>query len=301
MSKKLRIGWIGTGVMGSSMAGHLVAAGYPLTVYSRTKAKTRPLLDRGAQWAQTPRAVAGASDIVFSIVGFPNDVEEVMLGENGALHGLAKGGILCDMTTSSPQLAKRIAQAAEKQGCTSLDAPVTGGDVGARDAKLSIFVGGDKAAFELAKPCFEKMGQKLMHCGEAGSGQYAKLANQAAVAGVMFSVCESMLFAQEAGLDVAQWLDLVASGAAGSAAMNTLGRRLLDCNYDPGFFIEHFIKDLGLCLEECRRMQLVLPGVTLAEQFYRMAQAQGQGRNGTQALIQCLSSLSGKKWRRHSK
>ncbi|MDR2826269.1 MAG: NAD(P)-dependent oxidoreductase [Deltaproteobacteria bacterium] len=299
MTKGMRIGWIGTGVMGSSMAGHLLAAGYPLTVYSRTASKAAPLLDKGAKWAETPCAVAAASDIVFSIVGFPKDVEAVIIGENGVLSGLAKGGIICDMTTSSPDLAKRIAESAQKQGCSALDAPVTGGDIGAREAKLAIFVGGDQAAYERTKPCLEKMGQKLLHCGAAGSGQYAKLANQVAIAGVMFSVCESLLFAQEAGLDVAKWLELVASGAAGSAAMNTLGRRLLDCNCEPGFFIEHFIKDLGLCLEECRRMQLILPGLTLSEQFYRMMQAQGSGRKGTQALIQGISRLSGKEWRKH--
>ena len=239
MAEKLRIGWIGTGVMGSSMAGHLLAAGWPLTVYSRTKAKADSLLAQGAQWAESPRAVAAASDIVFSIVGFPKDVEEVMLGENGALRGLTKGGIVCDMTTSSPALAQRIAEAAAAQGCAALDAPVTGGDVGAREARLSIFVGGDKAAFERVEPCFSKMGQRLMHCGPAGSGQKAKLANQVAVAGVMFSVCESLLFAQEAGLDVAQWLELVVPGAAGSTAMGTLGRRLLKTDYAPGFFIDH--------------------------------------------------------------
>lgn len=294
------LGWIGTGVMGVSMAGHLLSAGYPLTVYSRTKSKAQPLLDRGARWASSPRNVAAASDIVFSIVGFPHDVEKITLGENGVLYGLTKGGILCDMTTSSPRLAGRIAEAAAAQGCFALDAPVTGGDMGAREARLSIFAGGDHAAFERAKPCFEKMGQKLMHCGAAGSGQYAKLANQAAVAGVMFSVCESLLFAQEAGLDVAQWLELVTGGAAGSAAMNTLGRRLLKCDYDPGFFVEHFVKDLGLCLEECRAMGLVLPGIALAEQFYRMMQVRGDGRKGTQALIHCLAAFSGKQWREHN-
>ncbi|MBQ3060192.1 MAG: NAD(P)-dependent oxidoreductase [Desulfovibrio sp.] len=300
MADALRIGWIGTGVMGRSMAGHLLAAGWPLTVYSRTRAKADPLLAKGAQWADSPRAVAEASDVVFSIVGFPSDVEEVMLGEKGALNGLAAGGILCDMTTSSPALARRMAEAAAARGCHALDAPVTGGDVGAREARLSIFVGGDAAAFERIRPCLEKMGQRLLHCGAAGTGQQAKLANQAAVAGVMFSVCEAMLYAQEAGLDVPQWLELVIPGAAGSAAMGTLGRRLLKADYDPGFFIEHFVKDLGLCLEECRRMGLVLPGVALADQFYRMMQAQGQGKLGTQNLIRCLAELSGKTWRNHT-
>ena len=289
MNNKPRLGWIGTGVMGHSMAGHLLAAGYPLTVYSRTKAKAEGLLACGARWAETPREVARQADIVFSIVGYPRDVEEVMLGAQGALAGLEKGGILCDMTTSSPVLARRIAEAAAARGCGALDAPVTGGDIGAREARLSIFVGGDREVFEKVRPCFDVMGKNILHCGAAGSGQQAKLANQVAIAGVMFSVCESMLFAQEAGLDVKQWL-----------AMGTLGRRLLGCDYAPGFFVEHFIKDLGLCLEECKRMGLVLPGVALAEQIYRMAQAQGHGKDGTQVLLQVLATLSGKQWRAHA-
>lgn len=294
---RLRIGWIGTGVMGLSMAGHILDAGWPLTVYTRTSAKADPLLARGARWAASPAAVAEASDAVFSIVGYPADVEAVMLGPEGALSGLGKGGILCDMTTSSPELARRIAAEAAARGCASLDAPVTGGDVGAREATLSIFVGGDASALAALRPCFEVMGKRLMHCGGPGSGQQAKLANQIAVAGVMFSVCESLLYAQEAGLDVAQWLELVVPGAGGSTAMNTLGRRLLRRDYAPGFFIDHFVKDLGLCLEECRRMRLVLPGATLAEEFYRMMQARGHGKDGTQALIRCLAALSGKEWR----
>ena len=300
MNNKPRLGWIGTGVMGHSMAGHLLAAGYPLTVYSRTKAKAEGLLACGARWAETPREVARNADIVFSIVGYPRDVEDVMLGEQGALSGLDGGGILCDMTTSSPELARRIAAAAAARGCASLDAPVTGGDIGAREARLSIFVGGERAAYEKILPCLEVMGKKILHCGEAGAGQSAKLANQVAIAGVMFSVCESLLFAQEAGIDVAKWRDLVGSGAAGSAAMNTLGVRLLGLDYEPGFFVDHFIKDLGLCLEECRRMGLVLPGTELAEELYRSVQARGEGGKGTQILIKTLAELSGKTWKAHS-
>ncbi|MDR1856442.1 MAG: NAD(P)-dependent oxidoreductase [Desulfovibrio sp.] len=294
-----KVGWIGTGVMGSSMAGHLADKGFQMQVYTRTKAKAQALLDKGATWAESPAKAAEGADIVFAIVGFPKDVEEVFLGGNGVLAGLGKGGICCDMTTSSPALAARIAEEAQRKGCVSLDAPVTGGDVGARNATLSIFVGGDAAAFEKAKPCFEAMGKKLMHCGAPGTGQKAKLANQVAVAGVMFSVCESLLFAQEAGLDVAQWLELVAAGAAGSAAMNGLGRRMLIRDFKPGFFIDHFVKDLGLCLEECRRMGIVLPATTLAESFYRMLQLRNRGSDGTQAVIEVLAELSNKKWKEH--
>lgn len=297
MSQELRIGWIGTGVMGLAMAGHLLDAGYALTVYNRTRAKAEPLLAKGALWADSPRAVAESSDAVFSIVGYPVDVEEVLLGDKGALHGLTKGGILCDMSTSSPALAERIAAAAQQVGCDALDAPVTGGDVGAREARLSIFVGGTVASYDRLAPCFQKMGTKILHCGGPGFGQKAKLANQVAIAGVMFSTCESLLFAQEAKLDVAQWMELVVAGAAGSAAMNTLGRRMLKKDFDPGFFIDHFIKDLGLCLEECRRMGLVLPGITLADGLYRTMQAKGHGKQGTQALIAALAEMSAKQWR----
>ena len=300
MADKMRIGWIGTGVMGLSMAEHLQSAGYPLTVYNRTRAKAESLLAKGAQWADTPRQVAAKSDVVFTIVSYPRDVENVILGENGVLQGLASGGLVCDMSTSSPVLAERIAVAALQQGCVSLDAPVTGGDIGARNATLSIFVGGDKEGYEKLEPCFNAMGKKILHCGAAGFGQKAKLANQVAIAGVMFSVCESCFFAQEAGLDVAKWLELVVQGAAGSTAMDTLGRRILNNDFAPGFFVNHFIKDLGLCLDECRRMQIVLPGISLAEQLYRSMQARSQGDLGTQALIDCLATLSGKQWHSHS-
>lgn len=300
MSAQMRVGFIGTGVMGSSMAGHLLNAGFPLTVFNRTKSKADSLIQKGAEWASSPKEVALASDIVFSIVGFPADVESVMLGDDGALKGLRKGGILCDMTTSSPELAKAIFIQAKSVGCFSLDAPVTGGDVGARNATLSIFVGGEEEAFSHAKPCFQTMGKNLMYCGASGQGQQAKLANQIAVAGVMFSVCESMLYAHEAGLNVPEWLELVVPGAAGSVAMNTLGRRLLNADFEPGFFIDHFVKDLGICLAECRHMKLVLPGLNLAEQFYRMMQAQGNGKKGTQLLLESLARLSGKKWEKIS-
>jgi 3-hydroxyisobutyrate dehydrogenase len=244
--------------------------------------------------------LAAVSDVVFSIVGYPKDVEEVMLGERGALKGLAQGGVLCDMTTSSPELAERIARAAADKGCIALDAPVTGGDVGAREAKLSIFVGGDRDGYDKIKLCLDKMGPNILYCGGAGFGQRAKLANQIAIAGVMFSVCESLLFAQESGLDVSKWLDLVVAGAAGSAAMNNLGRRALKGDYAPGFFIDHFVKDLGLCLEECRRMRIALPGMTAADQIYRSMQTRGHGDKGTQALVLGLAALSGKQWRAHN-
>lgn len=296
MSEKMRAGWIGTGVMGSAMAMRLIESGYALTVFNRTRAKAQALLDAGAVWADSPREVAANSDIVFSIVGFPADVEHVLLGESGALGGLRKGGILCDMTTSSPALAQKIADRASAVGVSSLDAPVTGGDVGAKNATLSIFVGGEQDAYERARPCLEKMGSKIMYAGQPGQGQQCKLANQIAVAGVMFSVCESMLYARQAGLDVSAWLELVAVGAAGSVAMNTLGRRILKDDFEPGFFIEHFVKDLGLCLDECKRLGIVLPGATLAEELYRMLINQGYAKKGTQLLIEGIAKMSAKEW-----
>ena len=296
MTKLEPVGWIGTGVMGLSMAGHLLKAGYPLTVYSRTRAKAQPLLDAGAVWADSPRAVGEAAAMVFSIVGFPSDVEEVMLGSEGVLSGMAPGGVVCDMTTSSPALAERVAAAAAERGCIGADAPVTGGDVGAREGTLSIFVGGDEAVFARLQPCLAAMGKRIVHCGGAGMGQKAKLANQVAIAGVMFSVCESLLFAQECGLDVRQWLETVIPGAAGSTAMTNLGRRVVDGNYEPGFYVEHFLKDLGLCMDECRRMGLVLPGLSAAEQAYRALVAQGYGKKGTQVFIKGLAALSAREW-----
>ncbi len=297
MSEKPRIGWIGTGVMGLPMAGHLQDAGYQLTVFNRTASKCQPLVDKGAVLAGSPREVGEKSDIVFSIVGYPKDVREVLIGPDGALAGMkGRGGILCDMTTSSPTLAAEIAETAAAAGCISLDAPVTGGDVGARNATLSIFVGGDRAGYEKILPLLQVMGQKIMHCGGPGTGQHGKLANQAAIAGVMFSVCESLIYARSAGLDVRQWLDLVAAGAAGSAAMKNLGPRMLDGNYDPGFFIEHFIKDLKLLAEECDRMDLNLPVTEQALDTYSVMAKQGKGRLGTQALITELSETSSREW-----
>ena len=291
------IGWIGTGVMGISMAGHLLKAGHKLTVYNRTKAKAQALLDAGAAWADTPQAVAEKSDMVFTIVGYPSDVESVILGPQGVLQGLKPGGVVCDMTTSCPALAARIAEAAAQKGCLGADAPVTGGDVGAREATLSIFVGGEQAAFEKLRPCLDSMGKRVVHCGPAGNGQKAKLANQVAIAGVMFSTCESLLFAQEAGLDVRQWIETVIPGAAGSTAMTNLGRRVVDGNFEPGFYVEHFLKDLTLCMDECRRMGLVLPGLAAADQAYRVLVAQGLGKKGTQVLIKGLAALSAKEWK----
>ena len=282
--------------MGHSMAGHLIEAGYSLTVFNRTPSKCQSLVEKGATPAGSPREVGEKSDVVFTMVGYLADVESVTIGPNGCLGGMKAGSILCDMTTSSPTLAGKIANRAAVNGVISLDAPVTGGDVGAMNATLSIFVGGSDEGYARILPLLQVMGQKILHCGRAGMGQQAKLANQAAIAGVMFSVCESLIYAQQAGLDVRKWHELVSVGAAGSVAMKTLGSRIMDGDFRPGFFIDHFVKDLGLILEECRRMHLVLPGTALAEQFYRSMQAKGHGKEGTQALVRALAEFSGKVW-----
>ncbi len=289
-----KIGWIGTGIMGISMATHLRNAGYELTVYNRTKDKAQSLLDLGAQWANSPREVAQNSDIVFSIVGYPQDVEEVILGENGALNALKPGGIVCDMTTSCPQLAQTIAREATAKGCHGVDAPVTGGDVGAKNATLSIFVGSDSNTFTILQPYLEKMGKTVVRCGEAGMGQKGKLANQIAFAGAMFSMCESLLFAKECGLNLEEWRQMVVAGAAGSTAMNILGKRIVDNDFLPGFFIEHFCKDLGLCIAHCKSMNLTLPGLAMADQVYNALKNSGYGKLGTHALFKGLADLSGK-------
>jgi 3-hydroxyisobutyrate dehydrogenase len=295
---KTRVGWIGTGVMGSSMCGHLMNAGFVATVYSRTKQKAEGLVSRGANWAATPKVLATNSDVVFSIVGFPSDVREVMLGEDGALAGAKPGTILVDMTTSQPALAAEIYEAAKARGVHSVDAPVSGGDIGARNAALSIMIGGDAEVVSSLQPLFEAMGKTIVHQGPAGSGQHTKMVNQILIAGGMIGVCEALMYGYKSGLDLQTVMKSVASGAAGSWSLSNLGPRMIDNNFDPGFFVEHFIKDMGIALEESRRMGLCMPGLALASQLYAAVQAQGFGRNGTHALMLALSSLSGFDWRK---
>jgi 3-hydroxyisobutyrate dehydrogenase len=293
---KTRIGWIGTGVMGASMCGHLLARGFSATVYNRTRSKAERLLAQGAVWADSPREVAQHSDVVFTIVGFPRDVREVVLGPEGALAGSKPGSILVDMTTSEPSLAIEIAAAAREKGVFSLDAPVSGGDVGAREARLSIMIGGDADAIEALHPCWEAMGKTFLRQGGPGAGQHTKLVNQTLIASNMVGVCEALLYGYRAGLDLNRVLESVASGAAGSWSLSNLGPRIIQNNFDPGFFAQHFIKDMGIALDEARRMGLVLPGLALAHQLYLAVAAQGHGRKGTHALQLALASLSGIDW-----
>jgi len=294
---KTKVGWIGTGVMGSSMCGHLLAAGYQATVYNRTSSKLNALVERGATVADSPRAVAEASDIVFTIVGFPHDVREVTLGSQGTLYGAKPGSVLVDMTTSEPALAREIFEAAKAQRVHAVDAPVSGGDVGAREARLSIMIGGEPEVVAALNPLFQAMGKTIVHQGPAGAGQHTKVVNQILIATNMIGVCEALLYGQKAGLDLTTVLQSVGSGAAGSWSLNNLGPRMIAGNFDPGFFVEHFLKDMGIALAESRRMKLALPGLALAEQLYRAVEAQGNGRKGTHALMLALARLSNVEWK----
>lgn len=294
--QKTRIGWIGTGVMGASMCGHLMKAGFSATVYSRTKSKAASLLDAGATWADSPKAVAERSDIIFSIVGFPSDVQQVILGDDGALAGMQPGGIVVDMTTSRPSLAVDMYHAAKTKDVHCVDAPVSGGDIGAKNGTLSIMIGGDADVVTALQPCWDAMGQTIVHQGAAGAGQHTKMVNQTLIATGMIGVCEALLYGYKAGLDLETVMKSVASGAAGSWSLSNLGPRIIDNNFDPGFFVEHFVKDMGIALEESRRMGLSMPGLALGFQLYQAVMAQGSARNGTHALQLALANLSGIDW-----
>ena len=293
-----RVGWIGTGVMGKSMCGHLMNKGFAVTVYNRSKGKAQELLAGGAAWADSPKAVAQKSDVVFAIVGYPRDVREVFLGADGALAGSKSGSVLVDMTSSEPSLAVEIHNAAKARGVHAVDAPVSGGDVGAREARLSIMIGGDADVVKALHPCWEAMGKTIIHQGGPGAGQHTKVVNQTLVAAGMVGICEALLYAYKAGLDLPTVLQSVAPGAAGSWALSNLGPRIIANNFDPGFYVEHFIKDMGIALEEARRMNICLPGMALARQLYIALEAQGHGRDGTHALQIALARLSGIDWRK---
>jgi 3-hydroxyisobutyrate dehydrogenase len=291
-AQNIRIGWIGTGVMGVSMCAHLMNAGHPATVFNRTKAKARPLLDRGAAWADSPRAVAEASDVVFTIVGYPADVRRVYLEADGVLAGLGAGKIAVDMTTTSPSLAAEIFAAARAKGAHTLDAPVSGGDVGAKNAALSIMAGGEAEVFEAVRPLFERMGRNISLQGGAGAGQHTKMCNQIVIAGTMIGVCESLLYATRAGLDPQTMLGAIAKGAAGCWTLDNLAPRILKGDFAPGFMIDHFVKDMGIALDEAERMGVNLPGLSLVRGLYDAAARHGHGAEGTQALFLALKELA---------
>ena len=293
---KTRIGWIGTGVMGRSMCGHLMDAGFAVTVHNRTREKAQPLVDRGARWADSPKDIAQASDVIFTIVGYPADVRSVILGPDGVLAGCAPGNVIVDMTTSEPSLAVEIAEAAARLGVHAIDAPVSGGDVGAREARLSIMIGGEADMVAALEPCWLAMGKTIVRQGGPGAGQHTKMVNQVLIASGMVGVCEALVYGYKAGLDLDTVLESVASGAAGSWSLSNLGPRIIANRFEPGFFVEHFIKDMGIALAESKRMGLSMPGLALAHQLYLAVAAQGHARDGTHALEIALASMSGIDW-----
>ncbi len=292
-----RVGWIGTGVMGRSMCGHLMDAGYAATIFNRTASKADDLVAKGATLVQSPKQVAENSDVVFTIVGFPHDVESVILGADGVLAGCQSGMTIVDMTTSKPSLAEQIAKSANELGVASIDAPVSGGDTGARNAALSIMIGGDADAVARIHPLLDLMGKTIVHQGGPGSGQHTKMVNQTLIASGMIAVCEGLLYAQKVGLDLPTVMKSVASGAAGSWSLSNLAPRMIDNDFDPGFFVEHFIKDMRIALDEAAAMKLCLPGLALAHQLYQAVVAQGHERDGTQALLLALAKINEVDWR----
>lgn len=282
----LDIGFIGLGIMGRHMASHLQQAGHRLHLYNRSRGGAQALLERGATWYERPADVARACDALFTMVGFPSDVEALYLGEGGLIEAARPGALLIDATTSSPALAQRIAAQAMSRGVHALDAPVSGGEVGAREARLSIMVGGDEAAFERALPLLKAMGQNVVLQGKAGAGQHTKMANQIVIASTMIGVSEGLAYASRSGLDPHRVLSSIRGGAAGSFLLDGMGARMLNGDYAPGFFTEHFIKDLGISLAEAQRMGLDLPGLALAKKLYDGLAARGHARDGTQVLFE---------------
>ena len=281
----MKIAWIGIGVMGESMVGHLLDAGHELFVYNRTVSKTDGLVKRGATLLKEVKDAPLNADVIFSMVGYPKDVEEVYLGENGLIKTAKEGQVFVDMTTSSPTLAKKISKKFAKVGAAALDLPVTGGDIGAKNGTLSIMAGGDKKVFEeTVLPLVKNFGKNITYFGEAGKGQYTKLANQIAIATTMISVAESFKFAKEVGLDLDDFFNIVSTGSGGSFSMTSYGPRILKGDFKPGFFIHHFIKDMRLALEECEKMNIKLPGLETAYEVYNELEEEVRNTNGTQAI-----------------
>ncbi len=287
-----QIGWIGTGVMGKSMCAHIIDAGNNIFVFNRTREKAKELIDMGAIWCSNPKEVAERSDIIFTIVGFPKDVEEVYLGDNGILKGAQKGSIIIDMTTSEPSLAQHIYEQAKLKGISSIDAPVSGGDVGAKQGTLAIMAGGDKETYDKILPLFQLMGKNIAYMGKAGAGQHTKMSNQILIASTMIGVVESLLYAYKAGNDLEEVINVIGKGAAGCWSINNLGPRIVKSNFDPGFFIKHFIKDMGIALKEAKAMSLSLPGLALAYQFYIAAEALGLENLGTHGLYKVFANMN---------
>lgn len=285
MCKQKKIGFIGLGVMGKSMVRNLVKAGYECVVHTRTKEKADHLLEIGVSWQNSPQAVAKNSDVIITMVGYPKDVEQVYFGSEGIFSGGGEGKIVIDMTTSTPTLGIKIYEEAKKHGMNALDAPVSGGDIGAKNGTLSIMVGGDKEIFERVQPIFSTLGNNIVYQGEAGAGHHTKMCNQIANASTMIGVMEALVYAKKSGLDPERVLQSIGSGAASSWAMNNLLPRVLKDDFAPGFFIKHFIKDMEIALEEAKKMEFDLPGSELAKKMYLKLAERGEENSGTQALI----------------
>lgn len=287
-----KIGWIGTGIMGRSMCFHLLNAGYEIFVYNRTKDKAEELITKGAKWCTSPKKIAENSDVIFTIVGYPEDVKEVILGECGILTTAKKNTIIIDMTTSEPSLAEEIYEEAKKKGVWSIDAPVSGGDIGAREGKLAIMAGGDKEVFEKVLPLFKLMGENISYIGKAGSGQHTKMANQILIASTMIGVVESLIYSYKAGLNLSDVVGVIGKGAASSWSINNLGTRIIKNDFNPGFTIKHFIKDMGIALQEAKRMNLSLPGLSLVYNFYISAREMKLENLGTQGLYKVFEKMN---------
>ncbi|MCH3964379.1 MAG: NAD(P)-dependent oxidoreductase [Clostridium sp.] len=287
--RNLVVGFVGTGVMGSSIASNLIKGGYRLLVYNRTKSKADNLVKKGAQWKNRVSDLAKESDVVISIVGYPKDVEEIYFGQNGILENAKRESIVIDMTTSKPSLAQKIYEAAKNRGIYALDAPVSGGDVGARDAALSIMVGGDEEVFEKARPLFELMGKNIVWQGKAGSGQHTKMCNQIAIAANMMGVCEAMAYAKKSGLDPETVLKSIEVGGAGSWSLSNLAPRMIKGDFKPGFYVKHFVKDMNIALNEAENMNLETPALKLSKSLYDKLLEQNKGDCGTQVLYELLN------------
>jgi 3-hydroxyisobutyrate dehydrogenase len=278
------VGFVGTGVMGKSMAGHLLKAGFPLVVFSRTKGKATDLIEKGAMWVESPKEVAEQSSVIFTMVGYPTDVEEIYLGENGLIQNGKEGSYFIDMTTSAPSLAVKIFEEAKKRGIQTIDAPVSGGDVGAKEATLSIMVGAEKEVFDIIHPLLENLGTNIVYQGKPGAGQHTKMSNQIAIASNMIGVSEAIIYAEKAGLNPESVLKSISTGAAGSWSLSNLAPRMLNGNFEPGFYIKHFIKDMKIALDEAESMGMEVPGLTLAKSLYDQLVEMGEENSGTQAL-----------------
>lgn len=284
MTKK-RIAFIGTGVMGTSIVKHLLKNGHDVTVYTRTREKADPLVSLGASWASSPAEAFRNQEIAFTMVGYPSDVEEVYFGRNGLFQTAHQGNIIIDMTTSEPSLAKKIYEHSKSIGVEALDAPVSGGDIGAQNGTLSIMVGGDRDAFDKVLPIMKHFGENIVYQGEAGAGQHTKMCNQIVIASGMIGVCESLAYGLKAGLDLPTVLQSISSGAAGSWSLSNLAPRMMKEDFAPGFYIKHFVKDMKIALDESKKMGITLPGLALAYEMYEKLVEEGYGDNGTQTLL----------------